>query len=114
MGGAGVGGENPRLGEFCCKVEPEEGPELEQEAGLGGEAFHTAGIPRPRLPCASTAQSAKSCFYQTRKDSRRPTSLTDGHPRTDAARPPARDSLAQMQGLLANPRLPPASPALPN
>lgn len=80
-------------------------------SGPGGEAFHTAGIPRPPLPCASTARSAKSCFYQTQKDSRRPTSRTNGHPRTDAAAgPPARDSLAPMQGLLANPLRPPPPP----
>lgn len=93
------------------EAKPEEGLELEQEEGLGGEAFHAAGIPGPPLPCASTARSAKSCFYQTQKDSRRPTSRTNGHPRTDAAaRPPARDSLAPMQGLLANPRRPPPPP----
>lgn len=107
-------GRTRAWGNFVAKRSRKKGRSWSRKPGWEERLFTPQESRAPDSPAHPQRGVRSRAFTRLRSNSRRPTSLTNGHPRTDAARPPARDSLAQMQGLLANPRLPPASPALPN
>lgn len=66
-GGAGVGGENTRLGEFCCKAKPEEGPELEQEAGREERLFTRQESRAPYSPAHPQRGVRSRAFTRLRR-----------------------------------------------